>query len=59
MRILPNALICGALLSAAVSADEGMWTFDHPPTKKIQDKYHFTLTQTVARSRASRLGSLE
>ncbi len=45
MRILTNALICGALFTVAVSADEGMWTFDHPPTKMIQDKYHFTLTQ--------------
>jgi Peptidase S46 len=45
MRILTNVLICGALLTAAVSADEGMWTFDHPPTKLIQEKYHFTLTQ--------------
>src|SRR5580698_9716335 len=45
MRILTNALICGALFTAAVSADEGMWTFDHPPIKMIQDKYHFALTQ--------------
>jgi hypothetical protein len=45
MRILTNFLICGALCTAAVSADEGMWTFDHPPIKLIQDKYHFTLTQ--------------
>ncbi len=45
MRILTNFVICGALCTAAVSADEGMWTFDHPPTKMIQDKYHFTLTQ--------------
>jgi Peptidase S46 len=45
MRILTNAIVCGALLATAVSADEGMWTFDHPPTKLIQDKYHFTLTQ--------------
>jgi Peptidase S46 len=45
MRILTNFVICSALCTAAVSADEGMWTFDHPPTKMIQDKYHFTLTQ--------------
>jgi hypothetical protein len=45
MRILTNLLICGALFAAAVSADEGMWTFDHPPIKLIQEKYHFTLTQ--------------
>ncbi len=46
MRILTNTIVCGALFAAAVSADEGMWTFDHPPTKLIQDKYHFTLTQS-------------
>jgi hypothetical protein len=26
-------------------ADEGMWTFDNPPTKLLQEKYHFTPTQ--------------
>jgi hypothetical protein len=31
---------CGALL-----ADEGMWTFDNPPAKLIQQKYNFTLTK--------------
>jgi hypothetical protein len=45
MRILTNALICGTLVTVAVSADEGLWTFDHPPTKLIEEKYHFTLTQ--------------
>ena len=45
MRILTNVLLSGALLAAAVSADEGMWTFDHPPAKLIHDKYHFALTQ--------------
>jgi len=25
-------------------ADEGMWTFDNPPTKQIQEKYGFTVT---------------
>ena len=33
-------VFCGALL-----ADEGMWTFDNPPTKLIQQKYNFTLTR--------------
>jgi hypothetical protein len=28
-----------------LSGDEGLWTFDNPPTKLIQEKYHFTLTQ--------------
>jgi len=26
-------------------ADEGMWTFDNPPIKQLQEKYHFTPTQ--------------
>jgi len=34
-----------ALTTATVRADEGMWTFDNPPTKLIQQKYGFTLTQ--------------
>src|SRR5262245_48775326 len=25
-------------------ADEGMWTFDNPPVKQLQDKYNFTPT---------------
>ncbi len=25
-------------------ADEGMWTFDNPPTKLLQERYHFTPT---------------
>ncbi|MEO8098235.1 MAG: S46 family peptidase [Acidobacteriota bacterium] len=32
------------LLFTAAQADEGMWTFDNPPTKQLQDKYKFTLT---------------
>jgi hypothetical protein len=38
-------VLCGALLGASAFADEGMWTFDNPPTKLIQEKYHFTLTK--------------
>src|SRR5438477_8188611 len=26
------------------AADEGMWTFDNPPLKQLQDKYNFTPT---------------
>src|SRR5260370_34462675 len=33
------------LAATAGSADEGMWTFDNPPTKLIQEKYNFTLTK--------------
>src|SRR5215470_10564341 len=36
---------CTVLFTTALSADEGMWTFDNPPTKLIQQKYGFTLTK--------------
>ncbi len=36
------SLLASSLL---VFADEGMWTFDNPPTKLIQDKYKFALTR--------------
>src|SRR5260370_5398759 len=41
------ALLSGGLLIASVPsrADEGMWTFDNPPIKQLQEKYHFTPTQ--------------
>src|ERR1039458_1507080 len=36
---------CAALLfSVPVRSDEGMWTFDNPPLKQLQEKYHFTPT---------------
>jgi hypothetical protein len=38
-------LFCGAFITTPAPADEGMWTFDNPPTKLIQDKYGFTLTR--------------
>src|SRR5258708_18967058 len=33
------------LLCPAVRADEGMWTFDNPPVKQLQEKYNFTPSQ--------------
>jgi hypothetical protein len=33
------------LVSPAIAADEGMWTFDNPPSKQLKDKYNFTPTQ--------------
>jgi peptidase S46-like protein len=41
------ALLCGGILiaSTASRADEGMWTFDNPPIKQLQEKYHFTPTK--------------
>jgi hypothetical protein len=41
------ALLCGGILIATTAsrADEGMWTFDNPPIKELQEKYHFTPTK--------------
>ncbi len=39
------ALLAAALLCPAVRSDEGMWTFDNPPLKQLQEKYNFTPTQ--------------
>jgi Peptidase S46 len=46
-----QTLICSILLAAGLAAlgtvmlgDEGMWTFDNPPTKQLQERYGFTPT---------------
>jgi Peptidase S46 len=39
------AASCTVLLSIPICADEGMWTFDNPPTKQLEEKYHFTPTK--------------
>ena len=48
-----GAAVCGTLLAAlwlvlpltpVTHADEGMWLFNNPPTKLLQDKYHFQVT---------------
>src|SRR5580693_5266805 len=36
---------CSALFSVTLPADEGMWTFDNPPSKLIEQKYGFKVTQ--------------
>jgi hypothetical protein len=41
--MLAVALWCPLSLRAA--ADEGMWTFDNPPLKLLQERYGFTPTQ--------------
>lgn len=42
----PIALaVLGIAITAPALADEGMWTFDNPPTRPIQEKYHYTLTR--------------
>jgi len=44
-RSLAALLTCGLLVASIPSrADEGMWTFDNPPLKQLQEKYHFTPT---------------
>src|SRR5215831_5951995 len=40
-----SAVIFFAFLATAIRAEEGMWTFDNPPAKQLQDKYNFTPTQ--------------
>ncbi|MDP9171308.1 MAG: S46 family peptidase, partial [Acidobacteriota bacterium] len=41
-----HSLLALTLISAAaLTADEGMWTFDNPPVKQLQEKYHFTPTE--------------
>ncbi len=44
---LAAALALGGALFFSIRgyADEGMWTFDNPPLKLLQDKYGFTPTQ--------------
>ena len=46
-NLLYRATTAALLLAVTTTlrADEGMWTFDNPPTKLIQQKYGFTLTQ--------------
>ncbi|HTQ53309.1 MAG TPA: S46 family peptidase [Bryobacteraceae bacterium] len=37
---------CGLLLACVpLRSDEGMWTFDNPPTKQLEKKYNFTPTR--------------
>ena len=40
-------LLClaGILISFPVLGDEGMWTFDNPPVKQVQEKYGFVITR--------------
>jgi len=46
---LAVAIVCCCALyfmaSAPTAADEGMWTFDNPPVKQLQEGYGFTPTQ--------------
>ncbi len=42
-RLFLTVLACG--LASLAAAEEGMWTFDNPPVKQLQEKYNFTPTQ--------------
>ena len=45
MRRPPALAVLVCLLAAPlVRSDEGMWTFDHPPTELLQQRYGFTPT---------------
>ncbi|HUO29091.1 MAG TPA: S46 family peptidase [Bryobacteraceae bacterium] len=45
-RLAAAAVSSGILLFCLPSsAEEGMWTFDNPPVKQLEEKYHFTPTQ--------------
>jgi len=44
---IPRITLALVVLAAATCAlaDEGMWTFDNPPVKQLQEKYNFTPTK--------------
>src|SRR6516165_4241117 len=46
-QMVPLFAVCSLVLlqTSAVAADEGMWTFDNPPAKQLQERYNFTPTQ--------------
>ena len=44
MRRMAIVAFVAAILTVHPAADEGMWTFDHPPTAAIQQRYGFTVT---------------
>jgi len=45
-RLGASILASGLLFTGLpLLADEGMWTFDNPPVKQLEEKYHFTPTQ--------------
>jgi hypothetical protein len=47
MRNWILALFCGLLLCAIMpsSADEGMWTYDNPPSQRLKERYGFVPDQ--------------
>ena len=45
IMLASTAILTLAALYVPLQAEEGMWTFDNPPTKLVQDKYNFAITQ--------------
>ncbi len=45
MKLLALCTIAILLVTYAARADEGMWTFDNPPLKQLQERYGFTPTK--------------
>jgi hypothetical protein len=43
--IAGGAILALATLLAPMQAEEGMWTFDNPPIRPVQEKYKFAITQ--------------
>ena len=44
LLLVAGALSSLAILHAPLQAEEGMWTFDNPPTRLVQEKYNFAMT---------------
>ena len=44
-RLRVTALGLAVFASTALHADEGMWTFDRPPSQAIQQRYKFNVTR--------------
>ena len=45
LRSLGALVACAFLAGVPSRADEGMWTFDNPPLKQLQQKYRFSPSQ--------------
>jgi len=41
MKLFFSLLVLVVFLGGPIWADEGMWTFDNPPTKQLKEKYNF------------------